>query len=201
MGSFYWSTHKRVELIRPEIEQMFINYIRATPKQKCLVSIVNGMPEHIHCLFMLNKQKSISDVIKQVKGSSSHYINKNNLIPEKFSWQTGYASFSISESAIDKVYQYIKNHSRKSFQEEYNEFLRVYGFDNERNEITNTKNKLLKPFSDIRVFILTHKPTTKVWFFSFNLMSILQTILNFMLIDLLGERFPQYYKPFYVFQI
>ena len=130
-----WSTHKRVKLIRPDIEQEVHQIIlKQLQKQKCLVSIVNGMPEHIHCLFMLNKQKSISEVIKQVKGSSSHYINQNNLIPEKFAWQTGYASFSISESAIDKVYQYIKNqkqhHRRKSFQEEYEEFLTLYGFDN-----------------------------------------------------------------------
>lgn len=62
------------------------------------------MPDHIHCLFLLNPQKSISEVIKQIKGSSSHYINQNNLIADKFAWQTGYAAYSISESVVDKVF-------------------------------------------------------------------------------------------------
>jgi len=65
----------------------------------------------------LNSQKSISELIKQIKGSSSHWINQNNLISEKFAWQTGYASYSVSESVVEKVYQYIKNITikRKAF--------------------------------------------------------------------------------------
>jgi REP element-mobilizing transposase RayT len=45
------------------------------------------MPDHMHCLFLLSPQKSIAQVIKQIKGSSAFYINQNNLTPEKFSWQ------------------------------------------------------------------------------------------------------------------
>lgn len=48
------------------------------------VRIINGMPDHMHCLFLLNQKKSIAAVIKQIKGSSSHYINQNNLTVEKF---------------------------------------------------------------------------------------------------------------------
>jgi len=88
------------------------------------------MPDHIHCLFLLNPQKSISDIIKQIKGSTSHHINQNNLCSNKFSWQTGYAAYSISESIVDKVYHYIINqkehHKLKSFQEEYDAFIKVY---------------------------------------------------------------------------
>jgi putative transposase len=54
------------------------------------------MPDHIHALFLLNPQKSISEVIKQIKGSSSHFVNHQNLIDEKFAWQTGYAAYSVS---------------------------------------------------------------------------------------------------------
>ena len=49
----------------------------------CPVRIINGMPDHVHALFLLNPQKSIVDVIKQIKGSSSHSINGENLILEK----------------------------------------------------------------------------------------------------------------------
>ncbi|GCD79388.1 hypothetical protein JCM30197_06350 [Schleiferia thermophila] len=75
----------------------------------CPVRIINGMSDHVHCLFLLNPQKSIAEVIKQIKGSSSYYINKKNLIDGRFAWQTGYAAYSVSESVVESVYQYIKN--------------------------------------------------------------------------------------------
>ena len=91
------------------------------------------MPDHVHCLFLLNPQKSISEVIKQIKGSSSHFINQSNLAIGKFAWQTGYGAFSVSESVVEKVYRYIlnqkKHHQKKSFQQEYDAFLKLYGFE------------------------------------------------------------------------
>ena len=54
----------------------------------CPVRVINGMPDHLHCLFLLNPQKSIAEIIKQVKGSTSHWVNEQDLIKEKFSWQT-----------------------------------------------------------------------------------------------------------------
>lgn len=97
----------------------------------CPVRIINGMPDHIHCLFLLSPKKSISEVIKQIKGSSSHYINQNNLISEKFAWQSGYAAYSISESVVETVFRYIINqkrhHSKKTLQKEYDEFLTLCG--------------------------------------------------------------------------
>jgi REP element-mobilizing transposase RayT len=102
-------------------------------EQGCPVRIINGMPDHVHCLFLLSPQKSISEVIKQIKGSSSHYINQNNLIADKFSWQTGYAAYSVSESVVEKVFNYIKNqkqhHQKKTFQQEFDEFVKLYGLD------------------------------------------------------------------------
>lgn len=128
-----WSTKERSHLIIPDIETMVYNFISDQLREiDCPVRIINGMPDHIHCLFMLNPQKSIAEVIKQIKGSSSHFINQNNLTNEKFSWQTGYAAYSVSESVLDKVFYYIKNqkihHQKKSFQQEYNDFLKIYGF-------------------------------------------------------------------------
>ena len=68
-----------------------------------------------------------------LKGESSYWINKNKLIREKFEWQDEYFAVSVSESAVNKVRDYIKNqeehHKKKSFQQEYNEFMRKYGFD------------------------------------------------------------------------
>jgi REP element-mobilizing transposase RayT len=97
-----WATKERAPFIHSDIESKIYQYIlEQLREQGCPVRIVNGMPDHIHCLFLLSREKSIAEVIKQIKGSSSYFINQNNLTTEKFSWQTGYASYSVSES-VDK---------------------------------------------------------------------------------------------------
>jgi len=131
-----WATKERMPILHPSIEQQVYQFLTHQLRELgCPVRIINGMPDHIHCLFLLNSQKSIADVIKQIKGSSSHYVNQQNLIPEKFAWQTGYAAFSVSESGVEKVFKYIQNqkqhHGKQSFQQEHDEFLKLYGLDNE----------------------------------------------------------------------
>lgn len=121
-------------LINSNVENQIYQYLSMQFRESgCPVRIINGMPDHVHCLFLLNPQKSIAEVIKQIKGSSSHFINQNDLIPEKFSWQTGYAAYSTSESVVEKVFQYIlmqkKHHKKKTFQEEFDEYLKLYGLE------------------------------------------------------------------------
>lgn len=132
-----WSTKDRHPFIHSNVEHKIYHFISEQfREQGCPVSIINGMPDHVHCLFLLSPQKSIAEVIKQIKGSSSHYINQNNLIVDKFSSQTGYAAYSVSESVVDKVHNYIHNqkqhHAKKTFQQEYDEFIKLYGLDNEK---------------------------------------------------------------------
>jgi REP element-mobilizing transposase RayT len=66
------------------------------------------------------------------KGSSSHWTNEQKLIHAKFSWQRGYGAFSVSASQLEVVKKYIQNqdshHKKKSFEEEYQEWKRTYGF-------------------------------------------------------------------------
>jgi REP element-mobilizing transposase RayT len=92
------------------------------------------MPDHVHCLFLLNPQKTTTDVVKQIKGSSSYYINSKNHLPVKFIWQRGFGAFSVSESGKDRVFEYIKNqkkhHNKQSFDDEYIQFGQLHGFDN-----------------------------------------------------------------------
>lgn len=126
------ATKNRSELIDFSIERQVYEYIRQELIELgCPVRIINGMPDHIHALFLLNPQKSIADVIKQIKGSSSHSINGENLMIEKFAWQTGYAAYSVSESQLEAVYKYIKNqkqhHLKKNSQDEYDEFIKLHG--------------------------------------------------------------------------
>ena len=105
-----WATKERLPLISFSVDKNIYDFMyKEFENMACKARIINGMPDHIHCLFLLNSQKAVADVIKQIKGSTSHHINTENLISEKFSWQTGYAAYSVSESQQEKVYQYIKN--------------------------------------------------------------------------------------------
>ncbi len=127
-----WATKDRAPLIHPSIEQKVLKFIEQQLQQQgCKVEVINGMADHVHCLFLLNRQKSIAEVIKQIKGSSSHFINQNNFVPLKFAWQTGYGAFSVSESGVNRVSEYIKNqkqhHQNKSSSQEFDDFLRLHG--------------------------------------------------------------------------
>ncbi|MFI5130334.1 MAG: IS200/IS605 family transposase [Chitinophagales bacterium] len=126
-----WGTKDRQPLIEPAAEHEIYDLMRKEFIEiGCPVRIINGMPDHVHSLFLLNPQKSIADVIKQVKGGSSHSINEQNLIRQKFSWQGGYAAYSVSESQLEKVFQYIANqknhHKKQTFLQEYEEFVALH---------------------------------------------------------------------------
>jgi putative transposase len=68
-----------------------------------------------------------------LKGESSFWINKNKVVRKKFEWQNEYFAVSVSESAVNRVRAYIRgqedHHKKKSFEEEYQEFMRKYKFD------------------------------------------------------------------------
>jgi REP element-mobilizing transposase RayT len=101
-----WATKERTQLIHENIEKrIHDNLYKEFTECGCPVRIINGMPDHIHSLFLLNPKKAITDVIKQVKGATSHWANEQNLIAEKFGWQTGYAAYSVSESQLEKVFR------------------------------------------------------------------------------------------------
>ena len=94
---------------------------------------INGMPDHIHILIGMRPIQSISDLMQDIKGSSSKWINEKKFLKSKFEWQEGYGAFSYSKSQVNNVIDYIKNqeihHKTKSFKEEYVEFLKIFEID------------------------------------------------------------------------
>jgi len=127
-----FGTKNREQLIVPNIKNQVHEIIVAELKGLgCSLLAINGMPDHVHLLFLMNPQKTIADIMKQIKGAGSHHINQQGLISGKFAWQTGYGAFSVSESGVEQVRQYIKNqeqhHRKMTFQEEYGRFLALHG--------------------------------------------------------------------------
>jgi len=91
------------------------------------------MSDHTHIFIGLKPSIAISDLVRDIKACSSKFINDNKWMRGKFNWQEGFGAFSYSRSHIDKVVQYILNqqehHRKKSFREEYVEFLTKYAID------------------------------------------------------------------------
>ncbi|MCX6248380.1 MAG: IS200/IS605 family transposase [Bacteroidetes bacterium] len=132
-----FSPRKREACLHEEIQKEVYSYISKTITNKNHKSInVNGMPDHIHILVGLNPSMTISDLVRDIKRSSSLYINENKLIATKFQWQEGYGVFSYSRSHLERIYHYIENqkihHQRRNFKDEYMEFLKKFEipFDN-----------------------------------------------------------------------
>jgi REP element-mobilizing transposase RayT len=117
-------------IIRPRV-CAYISGILASLKHKSI--IVNGISDHIHVLYGMNPAISVSDTVHGIKRSSAIFINQNRLCSCNFSWQEGYGGFSYSKSQLDSVYHYIleqeMHHKKKTFREEYIEFLRKYEID------------------------------------------------------------------------
>lgn len=103
-----------------------------TNKDQKLIAI-NGMPDHIHILIGLKPDKSISDLVRDIKANSSKFINDKKWINGKFEWQTGFGAFSYGHSQLTNVIKYIENqqehHKKRTFKEEYMEFLKLFHVD------------------------------------------------------------------------
>lgn len=108
-----FSTKNRQPFIEPEHEAKIHAFMKEQLiKCGCIPAIINGIHDHVHLLFLVTTKMSLDAVMKQVKGASSHFINANKLCRHHFRWQDGYASFSVSQSAVDAVQYYIANQKR-----------------------------------------------------------------------------------------
>jgi putative transposase len=94
---------------------------------------INGMSDHVHILIGMRPTQSVSELVQDIKGDSSKWINGSKFIKGYFSWQEGFGAFSYSKSDVESVISYIANqeehHKKKSFIEEYREFLIKFNVD------------------------------------------------------------------------
>ncbi len=128
-----FSTKNRAHTITKDLKPKLLKHIRENAVSKNIyLDTVNCVSDHIHMLVSLKGEQSISNVTMLLKGESSFWVNKNKESKFKFEWQDEFIAVSIGESALTKVRKYIgdqeEHHKKKTFAEEYDEFIRVYGF-------------------------------------------------------------------------
>ncbi|WP_298121885.1 IS200/IS605 family transposase [Flavobacterium sp.] len=131
---FVFAVKFRNGLIHASFKEELYQYISGIIKannHKLLA--INGMPDHLHIFTGMRPTQSISDLLQDIKGSSSKWINEKKFLKVKFEWQEGYGAFSYSKSHVNNVIEYIQNqenhHKKESFNEEYLKFLKVFEID------------------------------------------------------------------------
>lgn len=131
-----WGTKNRLPTLTKEIRPVVIQHIKENAKTKGIyIDTINGYTDHIHCLFGLNADMSISKALQLIKGESAFWMNKQKLIKSKFEWADEYFAVSVSESIIPRVRKYIQNqeqhHKKTTIMQEYEAFIRRYNFNSQ----------------------------------------------------------------------
>jgi REP element-mobilizing transposase RayT len=128
---FVFAVQNRISLIRDKWKDDLYKYMTGIiDQQGHKLFQINGMPDHVHALVSMNCAQSPSDLMYNVKRSSSLWINQNRLVPGKFCWQEGFGAFSYGKSQVGDVCRYIENqeahHKGCSFLEEYVALLKAF---------------------------------------------------------------------------
>jgi REP element-mobilizing transposase RayT len=117
------------ETLRPKL-YAYLNGIFESWQSPAIT--IGGHADHVHALFLLSKNHPLSKVVEEVKKGSSKWLKSASPLLDKFSWQSGYSAFSVSESNLSKVVKYIRtqdeHHRRITFQDELRRLLIRHGF-------------------------------------------------------------------------
>ena len=129
-----WSTKNRRHLISNDLKPLLLQHIKENSVKKGIfIDTLNCVSDHIHLIVSLGTEQAIAKTVMLIKGESSFWVNKEKLIKNNFEWQDEYIALSVSYSAIEKVRSYILNqeehHKKKTFMEEYVEFLNAHHFE------------------------------------------------------------------------
>ena len=99
-----WSTKNRFPYLNDNIRHKVFDHIKINGRVKGIhIDTVGGYTDHMHCLLSLGKDQNVSGVVQLIKGESSHWINKLNIIKDHFEWQDEYFAVSVSESKLNVV--------------------------------------------------------------------------------------------------
>jgi len=126
-----FSTKNRAALIETEIEAELYPYLASICGAcKSPAHALGGTADHVHIALSLGRTIAISDLMEEIKRSSSKWIKAKGPQYTGFAWQNGYGAFSIGQSQLPSLKRYIANqkehHRRRTFQEEFREFLKRY---------------------------------------------------------------------------
>ncbi|MDQ7778283.1 MAG: IS200/IS605 family transposase [Planctomycetota bacterium] len=127
-----FSTKNREDLISDGIRDKLHAYLAGACRgQGSEAFRVGGTQNHVHIACSLPRTVAVSELLEEIKKTSSGWMKKQPAGCKRFSWQAGYGAFSLGQSQLDALIRYIENqsehHRARSFKEEFLELLHRYG--------------------------------------------------------------------------
>jgi REP element-mobilizing transposase RayT len=132
-----FSTKDRKPLIKNESEERLYEYIGGIIRGLGgILLMINGVPDHVHILAKLRPDRSVSDVLRDLKSNASGWMHDVFPDAKGFSWQNGYGAFSVGPTEIERIKRYIANqkihHGKQSFEDEFVDLLKVHEIEFDR---------------------------------------------------------------------
>ena len=136
----------RQNLILPERKEELHKYITGiVTRQGQKLIAIHCMPDHTHVLLGIQPNIALSDLVGDIKTGSTNHINEKRWMVGRFGWQEGFGAFSYGHSQLNGIVDYIRDqvshHARKSFRQEYLQFLKKF-------EIQHDDRYIFKPLDE-----------------------------------------------------
>ena len=107
-----WATWDRAPLLTRDVrERVYLCIREEAARLKAEIVAIGGIEDHVHVLLRLPATISIADLVKQLKGSSSHLAN-HEVLPRGFKWQGGYGASAVSPRHVRRVRNYVLDQER-----------------------------------------------------------------------------------------
>ena len=135
-----FSTKERFSFIDGSLESRLWPYIGGIARENKMRALaIGGTADHVHTLLTLPGTMNVAKAVQLIKGGSSKWVHDTFTQYRKFTWQDGYGAFSVSASQADKTIAYIKgqkeHHRKRTFEEEFIEFLDKHGVEYDRRYV------------------------------------------------------------------
>ena len=129
-----FSTKGREALITPNLQNRLWAYMGGIARENYMKALsIGGTQDHVHVLLSIPATVPVAKAVQLIKGGSSKWVHDTFVDSRRFAWQEGYGAFSVNVSLLEETIRYIEgqaeHHERKTFQEEYIEFLRRHRID------------------------------------------------------------------------
>lgn len=134
-----FSTKNRHPYLKPKVAERLYPYIGGIAHNIGFdLILANGVEDHVHLILKIPPRLSLSEITKLIKSNSSKWIHETFPDIQDFSWQSGYSAFSVSQSKLQTVYQYVQkqkeHHAKTSFKDELFDLLRRHKIEFDESE-------------------------------------------------------------------
>jgi REP element-mobilizing transposase RayT len=105
-----WTTKERAAVLDRALLARLAEQARSTAQKfAAIVMAFGGVSDHVHVVARYRPDLTVSKLVQSLKGSTSHLVRSDfDHLPD-FSWQTGYAAFSVGPAEVDRVVAYVNN--------------------------------------------------------------------------------------------